>query len=225
MRSYGQYCPIARASEILAERWTPIILRNMLHGATSFNSIAAGAPGIPRSMLTKRLRELEIAGVVEAVPQPSGRGYRYSPTAAGRDLAGVMAALGAWGERWIELAPQHLDPGMVLHSWVNWYLAGDLLPPERVVVRFEVTGARGMGRLLWIVFSGAESEVCLTHPGFEENLTVAVDARVLAEWHLGRIEWVDAVMAGRIVVDGPPALAAQLPRWNLRSEAARARPG
>ena len=222
MRTYGQYCPIARASEILAERWTPIILRNLLHGSTTFTQIAAGAPGIPRSLLTKRLRSLEHAGVIERRSASGGRVLAYVPTEAGRDLAGVMAALGRWGDRWIELAPEHLDPGMVLHAWVNWYLATARLPASRVVVRFDVRAWTGTGKFLWVIFDGTESEVCLTNPGFEEDLVVDADPRALAEWHLGRIEWVDAVADGRIAVDGSPTLAHALPDWNLRSEAARA---
>ena len=142
MRTYGQYCPIARASEILAERWTPIILRNMLLGSSTFTEIADGAPGLSHTLLTARLRELERAGVVERTRGPSARGWRYVPTDAGRDLAGVMAALGTWGERWMELAPEHLDPGVVLHSWCSWYLDRSRLPSKRVVARFDFRSLR-----------------------------------------------------------------------------------
>jgi DNA-binding HxlR family transcriptional regulator len=223
MRSYGQYCPIARASEILAERWTPIILRNLLLGSTTFGEIADGAPGLSRSLLTTRLRELERAGVVEIVPAPSGRGHRYRPTEAGRDLAGVMAAMGTWGERWIELAPEHLDPGMVLHSWVHWYSERERLPDRRVVVEFTFPDRPRKGGTMWVIFDGDRSEVCQTYPGFEVDLFVVAGSRPLAEWHLGRIEWNDAIRDGRITVSGPSRLARALPTWNRRSAAARAR--
>src|SRR5215213_3202585 len=80
MRTYGQFCPIARGSEILAERWTPIILRNLLLGCWTFNEIAAGAPGLSRALLARRLRELERAGVLEIRAKPNGRGSVYEPT-------------------------------------------------------------------------------------------------------------------------------------------------
>ncbi len=224
MRTYGQYCPIARASEVLAERWTPIILRNMLLGSTTFTEIAAGAPGLSRTLLTTRLRELQRAGVLHASPNPSARGSRYHLTEAGKDLADVMAALGTWGERWIELAPEHLDPGMVLHSWVNWYLARERLPKRRVVAQFDFRGLPKKGARLWTIFDGVRSEVCQTYPGFEVDLFVDAEPRALAEWHLGRIEWPDALRAERIRVFGPPSLARTLPTWNRRSAAARARP-
>ena len=118
---------------VLAERWTPIILRNLLLGSTSFSEIAAGAPGISRTLLTIRLRELERVGVVQTTPSPSGRGGRYRLTEAGRDLGDVMKAFGSWGERWMELAPEHLDPGVVLHWWVSWHLARERLPERRVI--------------------------------------------------------------------------------------------
>jgi DNA-binding HxlR family transcriptional regulator len=222
MRTYGQYCPIARASEILAERWTPIILRNLLNGSTTFTEIADGAPGIPRSLLTARLRELQRAGVVETAPNPAGRGFRYHPTEAGRDLASVMAGLGIWGERWMELAPEHLDPGVVLHAWCSWYLVTERLPAHRVVVRFEFPELTRKGGVLWIIFDRDTAEVCRKDPAFEIDVYVTAEARALAEWHLGRIEWTDAVDDGRIAVLGSIDLARALPTWNRRSAAARA---
>ena len=221
MRTYGQYCPIARASEIFAERWTPIILRNVLNGSRTFTEIANGAPGLSRTLLTTRLRQLERAGVIETTPNPSGRGSQYLPTEAGRDLVTVMKAMGAWGERWIELGPHHLDPGFVLHAWVSWYLVRDRLPDRRVVVRFDFPGLPGKMKTMWVIFDGERSEICRKDPGFEPILLVEADARALAEWHLGRIEWIDALRDEQIRVLGPSSLARALPTWNRRSEASR----
>ena len=222
MKTYGQYCPIARASEVLAERWTPIILRNLLLGSTTFSQIAAGAPGLSRTLLTTRLRDLQRVGVVQTVPNPNGHGFRYHLTDAGADLAQVMKALGTWGERWMELAPEHLDPGVVLHSWVSWYLAHEQLPDRRVVVHFRFPGLPKKGAELWIIFDGEHSEVCRKDPGFEVDLYVQAEPAALAEWHLGRIEWADALRAERIRLLGPAALARALPTWNRRSPAAQA---
>ena len=221
MRTYGQYCPIARAAEILAERWTPIILRNLLLGATTFTEVADGAPGIPRTLLTSRLRELERAGVITRGVLPGRRGPTYGLTRAGRDLQGVMLAMGTWGERWMELAPEHLDPGVVLDSWVRWYLARDRLPERRVTVRFDFPDMAKKAEHLWMVFDAERTEVCRTNPGFDEDLIVTADPSSLAEWHLGRVEWPDALRAGRITVAGPSTLARALPTWNHRSGWAR----
>jgi DNA-binding HxlR family transcriptional regulator len=104
VRTYGQACPIARAAEFLGERWSIIILRNILLGRRTFNEIAAGAPGLSRGLLSKRLRELEGAGVIEIRPKPDGPGATYEPTAAGAELAEVMLALQKWGRKWPKLA-------------------------------------------------------------------------------------------------------------------------
>lgn len=106
VRSYGQFCPIARGSEVLAERWTPIILRNVLMGCHTFNEIAAGAPGLSRALLTRRLRELGRAGVIEIRPKTDGRGSIYEPTIQGRELWDVLQALGGWAERWMEVTSE-----------------------------------------------------------------------------------------------------------------------
>jgi hypothetical protein len=133
-----------------------------------------------------------------------------------------MKALGTWGERWMGLAPEHLDPGVVLHSWVSWYLAVERLPERHVVVRFQFPGLPKKGGELWIIFHGERSEVCRKDPGFEPDLCVQAEPAALAEWHLGRIEWADAVRAERIGVLGPAPLARALPTWNRRSAAAGA---
>jgi len=217
VKTYGQYCPIARAAEILATRWTPIVLRNLLLGATTYTEIATGAPGIPRTLLTTRLRELERAGLVERQAHPSRRGWKYRLTSSGLDLHDVMLALGTWGERWLELAPEHLDPGVVLESWCRHYLAVDRLPDRRVVARFDFPDRPRKAAQLWVIFHPDRAEVCRSNPGFEEDLVVTAGAEVLAEWHLGRTGWHDAIDSGRIVIDGPARLGRDLPTWNRRS--------
>jgi DNA-binding HxlR family transcriptional regulator len=137
MDGYGQY-PIARGAEIFAARWTPIIVRNMLVGCRTFGEIREGAPGIPRALLTERLRQLERYGIVTRSPNPAGRGFVYELTEAGRGLQAVCDALGARGARWLELAPAHLDAAMVLWSMCRC-MPGDEIPEPRMVVRFDVT--------------------------------------------------------------------------------------
>jgi len=105
VRTYGQYCPIARAADLLAERWSIVILRNVLLGCRTFNEIADGAPGLSRGLLSKRLRDLQRAGVIEIRPKPGGPGSLYEPTQAGRELSDVMLALQHWGSKWAELTP------------------------------------------------------------------------------------------------------------------------
>jgi DNA-binding HxlR family transcriptional regulator len=218
VRNYGQFCPIARGSEILAERWTPIILRNVLMGCHTFNEIAAGAPGLSRALLTRRLRELEHAGVLKSRPKPDGHGSLYEPTPAGRDLAGVLQAIGGWAERWTEVTTEHADPDVVLWSWGQEFLRRDLLPDRRVVVRFEFD--RGGRRVrVWLLVEEREVEICRFDPGFGDDLVVTVDDPVtFARWHMGVVGWAAALRSGAITVTGPRELRRAFPTWNAGPE-------
>ena len=214
MRSYGQFCPIARGSEILAERWTPIILRNVLSGAYTFNEIAAGAPGLSRALLTRRLRELQRHGVIKIHPKPAGSGSLYKPTPAGQRLWPVLCALGDWAEGYSALTIEDSDPGVVLWSWSTAFLRRDLLPDRRIVIRFEsehrdkqVTG--------WLVIDKGQAEVCRRNPGFDHDLVVTITDRLaFARWHLGYVSWEAALRSGAIQVTGPRELRRALPTWN-----------
>jgi DNA-binding HxlR family transcriptional regulator len=216
MRTYGQYCPIARASEILAERWTPVILRNLLLGCRTYTEIGAGAPGLSRTLLTQRLRQLERVGIIEIHPKPTGRGVTYELTEAGRDLWDVIMALRTWGERWLEVGDEHTNPSLVLWAWCTVYLDRDRLPAERVVVRFDFLDQPPGNRRLWILVDRGDAEVCKHDPGFEEDVIVETDARTFVRWHLKQIEWADAVRAGQIRVAGSRRVAQVLPTWNRR---------
>ena len=147
MRTYGQYCPIARGAEIFAERWTPVIIRNLYLGCGSFGEILEGAPGLSRTLLSERLKQLERLRIVESAPKPQGRGRHYQLTPAGHDLFKVCASLGEWGARWLEIAPEHLDPFVALWSMCN-ALRRDRLPDRRVVIRFDFTGRQRSERVL-----------------------------------------------------------------------------
>src|SRR4030095_4602223 len=139
MRTYGQYCPIARGAELFAERWTPLIIRNLHLGCETFGEILAGAPGLSRTLLTQRLKQLERLGIVESAPKVQGRGHRYQLTSSGDDLFKVFETLGEWGARWLESAPENLDPLVALWSMCN-ALRPDRLPDQRVVIRLDFTG-------------------------------------------------------------------------------------
>jgi class 3 adenylate cyclase/DNA-binding HxlR family transcriptional regulator len=214
MRTYGQYCPIARGADVLAERWTPIIMRNVLLGCRTFNEIAAGAPGLSRALLTTRLRDLERTGLLSITPKPSGRGSWYEPTEAGRDAWQVLAALGDWGDRWTDILPEHADPNAVLWSWCHSYQRTDQLPDKRVVVRFDFRDAKGRPLREWFHIENQAIEICRFDPGFGDDLVVSVDDPVpFARWHIGLVEWGDVLRSG-VTVTGPATLRRALPGWN-----------
>jgi DNA-binding HxlR family transcriptional regulator len=212
VRSYGQYCPIARGAEIFATRWTPIIVRNLLLGCRTYGEIAAGAPGIPRALLSERLRQLEVHGIVRREPNPRGRGWLYEPTKACEDLRPVCDALGLWGATWVEIAPEHLDPYMSL-----WGLCRGIgflpLPEQPVNVRFELRRAPRGQRRFWLLVRRPEPEVCVKPPGFDESLVVQTDPDWLARWALGEVSLGQGMKARRVETTGPRDLVRTLARW------------
>lgn len=219
-RTYGQYCPIARGAEIFTERWTPIIVRNLLLGCETFTEIQRGAPGIPRSLLAQRLTSLERHGIL--VRRVDGRRVRYLATEAGRELWAVCDALGTWGARWLAVAPEHLDPYVALWSMCNT-LATDMLPAPRVVVRFDFTEAPPRRAHFWLLLENGKGEVCAQAPG-AEDLVVQADPDRFVRWHMGDLSWRAACADGAIEVRGPTPLAQAFPQWNNRSHFAAITP-
>ncbi len=217
MRSYGQYCPISRTAEILAERWTPLVVRNLLLGCTSFNDIARGVPGMSRTLLSQRLRLLEDAGVIRTRPRERRRGRHYELTEAGRDLWNVIGPMAAWGERWVERQPEHSDPSFVLWAWIHVHLRRERLPRGRVVVAFEFPDQPPAHRRFWMLVEDGDAELCHSHPGFDTDLEVIARSEAFTRWHVGEIEWNAALRNGGIRVVGAPSLARALPTWNERA--------
>jgi DNA-binding HxlR family transcriptional regulator len=210
VKTYGQYCPIARTSEFFALRWTPIIIRNLAGGCRTFTQLQEGAPGIPKALLVERLAALERYGVVARSPAPKGRGSVYELTESGRELKQVCDAMGEWGARWLEIEPHHLDPAYVL--WATCRLVDlDEVPEGGVVVRFDLRGASR--QKFWMVLQRPRAEVCTAHPGRTEDLVVTTDAETLVECNLRRMSFEEAVRSGRLTLEGPPRLARALPSW------------
>ena len=222
MRTYGQYCPIARGAEIFAERWTPLIIRNLHLGCETFGALLEGAPGLSHTLLAQRLKQLERLGIIEVTPKAAGRGHRYLLTESGDDLFTVCVTLGEWGARWLEIAPEHLDPFVALWSMCN-ALRPERLPDRRVVIRLDFTGYRSHERY-WLLVEHADTEICKEYPGLDEDLFVTADAEAFVMWHLGQLSWAQAVRDSRIQLDGPSWLVKAFPTWNGRSMFAHIKP-
>jgi DNA-binding HxlR family transcriptional regulator len=202
MRTYGQYCPIARTSELLAERWTPIIIRNLLSGCRTFGELLDGAPGISKALLAQRLELLADHGILTRQPGPSGRGGHYALTEKGRELKAVTDAMGAWGARWLELQPQHIDAAYVL--WATCKLVDSAkVSSKGLVVRIDL--ADRPTERFWMVLRQAHAEVCSAYPGRAEDLIVRTDSQTLAHWHLRHLTYAEAARSGRVQVEGSRA--------------------
>ena len=222
MRTYGQYCPIARGAEIFAERWTPVIIRNLHLGCGSYSEIREGAPGLSGTLLSQRLKQLERVGIVESTLKPDGRGRHYELTSAGHELFTVCQSLGEWGARWLDIAPEHLDPFVALWSMCN-ALRRDQLPERRVVIRFDFIG-RPRRERYWLIIELGDTEICKTYPGLDEDLYITADAEAFVKWHAGQLTWTQATRGDRIRLDGPSSLVRAFPTWNARSMFARIKP-
>ena len=221
---YGQFCPVAVASEVFAERWTPIILRELFAGSDHFNQIHRGIPLISRALLARRLKELEAAGVIAKEAMSDQRGHRYALTEAGREFRPVIEALGTWGQRWtVRVQRKNLDAGFLMWN-VRRRIARDLLPDRRVLVCFRFTSVpstyRG-ARVFWLLLERSEVEVCVDDPGFEVDLEVHADLAAMAGVWLGDIPFDAALGAGTIRLMGPQALRKAFPSWLMLSHFAR----
>jgi DNA-binding HxlR family transcriptional regulator len=211
MRNYAQYCPVARATEILGDRWTLLIVREMLGGVSGFNELQRGLPGISRSVLTDRMRGLERARVIQRRTGPKGRTLEYRLTPAGLDLQPVVQALGEWGATWSVTEPRHeeLDP-YLLTVWMARHVDRQRVPPRRVVVQFDF---REPEQRYWMVLEPSEVSVCLQYPGFDVDLEVTVDTGTLYRIYLGRTELGGAIRAGQLKMHGPRELQRGFGQW------------
>jgi DNA-binding HxlR family transcriptional regulator len=210
MRAYGQFCPIARSSELLAERWTPIIVRNLLNGCHTFNEIRQGAPGISTALLTQRLELLERHGVLRRTVKPSGRAVTYELTDMGQALRAVLDAMGQWGAQWLEIEPRHLDPAYVL--WATMKLIDlERIPDGTTVIRFELSDRPAEN--YWMLVRRPQPELCTRPSGYDEDLVCRSDSATLVDLHLKRLDYRTAIRTGRVELIGAPRLTRQFRNW------------
>lgn len=215
MGGYGQFCPIAKAMELFDQRWTMLVMREIVMGSGRFNEIRRGVPRISPALLSTRLRQLQRAGLIER--QEVHGGIAYLPTPAGRELGDVLESIGGWGIRWIgELGDEDLDPHLLLWD-MRRRVALDELPARRVVVAFAFRDIAGSGEHWWMVLDPDDSDrpvdVCDADPGYGVDLQVDTTLRTLTEVWRGDRDWAAAVRSGDLVVSGSGRLARRLPAW------------
>jgi DNA-binding HxlR family transcriptional regulator len=213
MKGYGQFCPVAKAAEIVAERWTPLVLRELFCGSRRFGDLARGVPLMSPSLLTRRLRELEQAGIVSRAHGAQGRS-EYQLTAAGRELAPVVEQLGVWGKRWTRayIEDNDLDAGLLLWD-VRRNILLERVPQRRIVVAFEFSGTASGKRRWWLVIEQGEVDLCPLNPGFEADLHVRTALRTLTEIWLGDRALGEAIEEGALELQGQKSLVRDFPKW------------
>ena len=221
---YHQFCPVAKTMELLDERWTLLVIRELAAGSEHFNDLRRGLPRMSPTLLSKRLHRLVAGGVVA---RRTDRGeVRYVLTPAGEELRPVIEALGAWGTRWItELGDEDLDPHLLMWD-VHRNVDTTAVPTGRTVVRFEFPSLRGKGRDWWVVITPPTTDVCDFDPGFDVAATVTADLRSMVLVWRGDLGWGEALRSGGIALQGSQAVRRALPQWFALSPFARVpRPG
>ena len=208
---YHQFCPVSKAMELLDERWTLLVIRELLIGSERFNDLRRGLPRMSPTLLSRRLQQLENAGLVDR--RVDGKDVRYTLTDAGRELQPVVEAVGAWGSRWVaELADQDLDPKFLM--W-DMHRNVDLkaIPQGRTVMKFSFPEAPQGRRDWWLVVAQAETDVCDVDPGFEVAVTITASLRTLTAVWRGDVEWFAALRSGSLEVQGPSEVRRAVPGW------------
>jgi DNA-binding HxlR family transcriptional regulator len=212
MKGYGQFCPVAKGAEVFAQRWTPLVLRELVCGSTHFNDLHRGVPLMSRSLLSRRLKQLEEIGVVKH--KLGSNGPEYHLTKAGRDFAPLVQHLGEWGQRWFrsKLGPDELDVTLLVWDMRRNIKPG-AFPPRRISVQFRFSGLPASKRNWWLVSNTDEVDLCATDPGFEVGLYVTTDLRTMALVWTGELPVQTAIASGRIRLDGSRELTTRFEKW------------
>ncbi len=212
--NYGQFCPVAMAAEIVCSRWTALVLRELLSGSTRFNDLRRGVPRMSPTLLSKRLKELEQAGVIAV--HASGRAgiAEYRLTQAGEDLRGVIMSLGGWGQRWIEssLTLKNLDPSLLMWD-MRRNIAPSSLPDRKCTVQFVYPELATGRNTWWLVIDGSDVDLCSVDPGYEIDLYVCSTLRSMTAVWMGHSTLKAEIDAGKIALTGDKAIARSMHGW------------
>lgn len=212
MKGYGQFCPIAKASEVLGERWTHLVVRELGAGSDTFNDIRKGLPLMSPSLLSTRLKSLEGSGIVER--KEHNGNVTYKLTKAGDELTTIIWQLGTWGHRWVrsDLSQDDLDPSVLV-----WDIHRNLDPAyfkgQQTVIKIEFTDYMSKFRYWWIVIKGDDVDVCMKDPGYDVDLTISTDLKTLTAAWMGDTTIMKAIREKAVVVTGNPQLKKNIAVW------------
>lgn len=217
MNTYGQFCPLAQAAQLLCERWTLIIVREMMAGSTRFNQLQRGAPLLSPTLLSTRLKQLVKAGVVEMHDGKPGPTYHLSRS--GLELRPIIEHFGIWGHHWVgsNLSDGELDAGLLMWD-MRRSVDSDAFPKRKIVVQFDYPDAPPGARDWWLVSEGGEIDLCLTDNGYDVDILIQCSLRTMTEIWTCRRKFSDAVKDRDVIVKGDSRLANSLQPW-LRSSA------
>ncbi|MEM7705498.1 MAG: helix-turn-helix domain-containing protein [Pseudomonadota bacterium] len=212
-KGYGQYCPLALAAEILSQRWTILVISRLIDGCTRFNEIHRGLPRMSPTLLTKRLAELENAGLVKRQKERGRDRYRYLLTPSGEELEEIVMQMAVWGQRWArDMTTDDLDPAFLAWS-MHLRLDTSVMPPGQTVMEFRFSGSPEQLDRFWLVKQADTVQMCLRDPGLEVDLLVRADLRRFIETWRGFRNLRKEIRSGRIKLAGPKELKNSFPHW------------
>jgi len=213
---YKQFCPVAMAAEVLCTRWTMVLLRELVAGSTRFNELRRGVPRMSPALLSKRLKELEAAGVVERIESKVERSaYEYQLTEAGKDLRSVVETIGIWGQRWVDtdLSLDNLDPSLLMWD-MRRNLNTEPLPKRRSVIEFHYTDLPAVQKNWWLIVEPTgDVDLCSVDPGFDVDLYVTTKLRSMTSIWMGLSTVESEQKSNAVILDGEPLLAKKMQKW------------
>lgn len=225
MKTYGQFCPVAKAAELFCERWTALILRDLGLGVSRFAKLQRGVPQASPALLTRRLKQLEVEGIVHRRRSDRGRSWTYHLTPAGKDFIPIVAALGEWGQKWSrrELADHELNAGLLL--WAMERAAQpEAFGERRGVIKIIFTDRPANKRHYWFVSETGRTELCIDDPGLTVDLYVTTTLRDLIYVWRGDVPLTRALNEGRLELLGEAWAVRAFPHWLARSKYANVKP-
>lgn len=210
---YSQFCPIAMASEVICTRWTPLVIRELLCGSVRFNDIRKGVPKMSPSLLSKRLKELELAGVIRTVETARGT-PEYRLTEAGEELRPLVMGIGNWGQRWVEsrLSLRNLDPSLLMWA-IRRNFDPDPRPTRRCTIQFQYPELAELLRDWWLLVDADGTDLCRTDPGFDVDILITADLRAFTSVWMGITSLAHEMDTGAVTIDATPALEASMKSW------------
>lgn len=215
-QGYGQFCPIARASEVLTTRWTPLIVRELYFGSNRYADLRRGLPRISSALLSQRLKDLEQGGIVTCIPAETGKGNVYGLTEAGRALFPVLESMGRWAQahsRDDMTKDENLDPDLLMWN-IRRRATHEGIPTDRqFTVCFHFLGVPARKSCFWLLFRDGEVEICLRDPGYDTDLTVTAGIRTMTRIWLGHLPLETALRGRDIVLEGDRPHVAAFSRW------------
>lgn len=213
MIEYSQFCPVAKTAEVLGEKWTLLIVRELVSGATRFSQIQRAVSRMSPTVLNKRLTELQTHGVIVRKRIPEQKGYEYQLTECGRELYPLILQMAQWGMRWARstMSDDELDVELLMGD-IQRRIDPSKLPGGRTVLKFNYTDLKHFPKW-WIKIGDHDVEICLVDPGFDVDVYFTTNLRTMTEVWMGDLPLKKALADGRLKIVGPSTLLRNLNAW------------